>query len=145
MSVSSVLLVESTGYALWADGHTLELCRPDGLCWPLGEMYGQPVAALITRTGRYAVIIGCGVMVCDLHRFGQPFAVGLDWTESPVVYLKSDADDVWWFTGVYQDEASGEIRLVTSLMGSPVGLYALSPGTLEFKALVLETGVTLNR
>jgi hypothetical protein len=144
VSGSPVLLAESASYALWADGHTLEICRPDGFCWPLGEMYGTPVAGLITRTERYAVIIGCGVMVCDLHRFGQPFAVGLNWTQAPVVYLKSEADDIWWFTSIEQDEQTGELQLVTALMGWPVGRYALSPGTLDFKPLPLEASIKLN-
>ncbi|WP_293911891.1 hypothetical protein [Deinococcus sp.] len=144
MSESPVLLAEAGGFAVWADGHSLEICRPDGFAWPLGEMYGTPVAALMTRNGRYAVIIGCGVMVCDLHRFGQPFAVGLNWSEAPVVYLKSDADDVWWFTGVTQGDQTGDLELIASLMGWPVGRYAFSPGTLAFTPLPLEPSITLN-
>ena len=68
----SVKLAAAAGWSVLAEFETVTAQRPDGARWEIGWMYGNPEAALITWENTYAVVVGCGMIVADLRRFGEP-------------------------------------------------------------------------
>ncbi|WP_420596063.1 hypothetical protein [Deinococcus sp.] len=131
-------LVESGNYSVWSDFEDVEIRNADGRLWKAGNMYGNPEAALITWDERYAVVIGCGIMICDLQRFGETVCAGQTWEESPTVHLLAEPSDFWNFVlveQVYQNDVHSEIRLVTALMDQYIGIYTLNTETLVFQAV----------
>ncbi|QFP75876.1 hypothetical protein [Deinococcus sp. AJ005] len=131
-------LVESGNYSIWSDFEYIEIRDANGRRWEVGYMYGNPEAALITWDERYAVVVGCGIMVCDLQRFDETVSVGQTWEDSPVVHLLAEPSDFWGFVlakQVYQDNAHSEIRLATDLMDKHIGIYTLNTETLVFQAV----------
>ncbi|GGQ95471.1 hypothetical protein [Deinococcus ruber] len=137
---TSICLAQQGKYSVWGDFEYISIKYIDGRIWQIGSMYGDPQAALITWDERYAVIIGCGVMICDLQRFGERVRDSLTWEKSPVVHLMADPENIWWFSAVeqvLQDDVRSELRIATDLKDEHVGIYSLNPATFEFKPVPL--------
>ena len=127
-------LARSKNYSVWADYEAVIIRDVKGTTWAVDEMYGNPQATIITWDERYAVVVGCGIMICDLMRFGEKTGNGKTWKTTSVISLMSDPGDTWWFAlieQVFQDEDRIEIRLATDLMDPHIGIYSLNPETFE--------------
>jgi hypothetical protein len=135
MSNDSVQLAHQGDFSVCSSYEAIYVKHIDGRSWDVGEMYGDPRAAIFTWDEHYVVIIGCGILVYDLHRLGEKFTGGPTWKNSPVMHLMNDAADIWWFIAVqqvYQDEYVSEVRLATDLTDSHVGIYSLNVINLDF-------------
>ena len=131
-----VWLAQRNNFLVYGDQDYVYVKHSDGRIWDVGGMYGNAVAALITWDGRYAVVVGCGIVICDLTRFGENVRNGTTWKTTPVVSLMGDPEDSWWFALVEQVLHDGdriEIRLATDLTDSHVGIYSLNPQSFEFR------------
>ena len=128
----SVTLTSAAGWSVLAEFETVIVQSPDGARWEIGWMYGDPEAAVITWGGTYAVVVGCGVIVADLRRFGETITPSPD---SPVIHIRADPSETWWFEAVYQQEA-GHVRLVADVYSDQAGVYDLDLSTLRFTTLV---------
>ncbi|MCD0171555.1 hypothetical protein IHN32_16815 [Deinococcus sp. 14RED07] len=128
----SVTLTSAAGWSVLADFETVTVQRPDGARWEIGWMYGNPEAGVITWDSTYAVVVGYGVIVADLRRFGEPIAPDPD---SPAIHLQADPSEPWWFEAVYQQEA-GHVRLVADVYSDQAGVYDLDLSTRRFTTLV---------
>ncbi|WP_407539362.1 hypothetical protein Q0M94_14495 [Deinococcus radiomollis] len=137
-----VWLAQGHDFLVYGDHDYVYIKHSDGRTWDIGGMYGNAVAALITWDERYAVIVGCGIMICDLERFGEKVTEGESWSKTPVAHLMAEPDilfesgKTWWFNDVEQvsaDEYISEIRLATALTDVHVGIYSLNPQTFEFR------------
>ena len=82
---TSFVLASHREWKIWADFETITLENPAGQRWEIGDMYGNPQGGLITSDEKYAVVIGCGVMIADLNRFGEVITGSSSWLETPVV------------------------------------------------------------
>ncbi|GGR95892.1 hypothetical protein [Deinococcus sedimenti] len=128
----SVTLAAAAGWSVLAEFETVTVQRPDGARWDIGWMYGNPEAALITWENTYAVVVGCGVIVADLRRFGEPVTPGLD---GPDPHLRADPPEPWWFENVYQQDV-GRVRLVADVYSEQAGVYDLDLSTRQFTRLI---------
>ncbi|ULH16351.1 hypothetical protein MF271_07095 [Deinococcus sp. KNUC1210] len=133
---TSICFARRGNYSVWGDFENISIKHIDGRIWQVGSMYGDPQAALVTWNERYAVIVGCGIVICDLQRFGERVRGGRSWEQTPVLHLLSEPEDIWWFSAteqVLQDDEFIELRLATNLTDDHVGIYSLNPATLDFK------------
>ena len=131
-----VWLAESENFLVYGDHDYVFVAKSSTEQWNLGWMYGNAVAALVTWDERYAIVVGCGVMICDLLRFGEKVSEGESWDETPVVHLMADPKDLWWFSAVEQiarDEESIEVRIATDLTDAHVGIYNLPRIGVDFR------------
>lgn len=142
---SSFVLASRCDWNVWADFEAVTMENPAGQRWTLGEMYGNPKAGLMTNDENYAVVIGCGVMIADLSRFGEAITDGSSWLETPVVQLFCQASPPgvwparheWHFEAVYEADVVNEIRLVADLNSVYGGIYQLRLPDLTLRPLMV--------
>lgn len=132
---TAYVLSSKHNWKIWADFEAVTLENPTGQRWKIGEMYGNPQAGLITSDERYAVIIGCGIMIADLSRFGERIS-GSGWPKTPVIHLLCEPPGTF-FEAVYEPGEPGHLRVVKKIGSEQGGVYELQLPDLRLKPLIV--------
>lgn len=134
--MSTRILATSADWQLCAEFEAIWVTDDKGQRWCIGEMYGNPETGLITWDGRYAVVIGCGILVADLERFGELMLSHQSWPIAPIAQILCDLQEQLHFeplcVQVEQDDQVYRIRVVTDLLGESPGIYELRLPSLQF-------------
>lgn len=141
---TSFVLASHREWKIWADFETITLENPAGQRWEIGDMYGNPQAGLVTCDEKYAVVIGCGVMIADSNRFGEVITGSSSWLETPVVHSLCQpsppgvwpAPHEWHFETVYEADVS-KVRLVADLDSDYGGIYEMRLPDLALKPVLV--------
>lgn len=144
---TSFVLAQLGGWKIWADYEALSIENLAGERWKIGEMYGNPQAALITMDEKYAVVVGCGVMVADLCRFGGRITKQTSLEQTPVVHFLCEPDPPavglpsaqWHFEALYETGEIDVVRLVTDLYSDYGGIYEMRLPDLALKPLLVRS------
>ncbi len=127
------LLAHSRQYQITADYETVYLTLPDEHVVVIGDFYGDPRAALMAWHEHWCIVVGCGLIVYQLHAPFAPYRSQItspQWRE-----LFRTPHQEWWLEAVYQvtDET---VRFVVDPATAQAGVYELHVPTFAVQRLI---------
>lgn len=133
MEPTEHLLAKSRHYTISHEFETVLLERPGGARLVIGDFYGDPESAIIDWNEKWAIVVGCGLI---LYRLREPF---LPYESNKTTEQWWEAHrlppDVWWIEHVYQ-VIDDTVRFVVDPESATAGVYELNVASLSVVRLI---------
>jgi hypothetical protein len=128
MEPSEHMLTRSKLYTVSHDYEIVLLDRPGGARVVIGDFYGDPETAIIDWNEKWAIIVGCGMV---LYRLREPF-VPYEHQKATDQWWEAyrSPPNVWWIEHVYQVN-DGAVRFVVDPESTNAGVYELDVESLS--------------
>ena len=133
MTSSTKVLAQSQHYSVTSEYETVFLTGPDEREF-IGDLYGDPKAAVIDWEEQWCVTVGAGLVVYylreDFHTYTNSTA-----TNQRFALFQGSAASTWWIEAVYQVTDTA-IRFVVDPYSTQAGVYELQLSTLTLQRLI---------
>lgn len=137
-------LAESEHYKVMSEWESVELHFKNSERRPaqIGDFYGDPAGAFISRTEKYIVMFGCGIII---YRIQEPFT-DYNYNTPNLQYAEFHRypGDIWWVESAYEctsDDGDADdlnnplFRFVMYNDDGKVGVYRMNIDTHEVQLL----------
>ena len=119
MEPTEHMLARSRRYAVPHEYETVHLERPGGGRLVIGGFYGDPEAAIIDWNEKWAIAVGCGLI---LYHLREPYvSCGHGRTTGQWWEAHRSPPDEWWIEHVYQVGA-GAVRFMVDPVAATAGV-----------------------
>ena len=130
------MLTRSKLYTVSHEYETVLLDRPGGARVVIGDFYGDPETAIIDWNEKWAIIVGCGIV---LYRLQEPF-VPYEYDKTTDQWWEANRapPNEWWIEHVYQVN-DGAVRFVVDPESANAGVYELDVESLSVVRVIPKT------
>ena len=101
----------------------------------IGDFYGDPSCAIISRDEKYAVSAGCGLIIYLLKNPYEEFQYNNHCVQYTEVFR--DPKNIWWIDALYQSEQDLDLKYFRFVATNNEGenIYKINVETLEIEKL----------
>ncbi|HUT87936.1 MAG TPA: hypothetical protein VMY37_00425 [Thermoguttaceae bacterium] len=133
MKTTEGILARSEHYTVSHEYEVVLLDRPSGPQVVIGDFYGDPAAAIIDAHEKWAIVVGCGIVLYWLRKPFTPYEYDKktnQWWEA-----HRSPPDEWWIETVYQ-VAGNTVRFVVDPAAAVAGVYELDVESLSIVKVI---------
>jgi hypothetical protein len=127
------ILAQSKNYTITHHYEVVYLIRPSGNLVSIGDFYGDPQAAIIDKHEKWAIVVGCGMVLYWLRNPFTPYEYDQKTEQWWEAYRSPPGE--WWIESVYQVTDS-KVRFVVDPWSVHAGMYELDVETLIVTQLI---------
>ena len=126
------ILTQSNKYVITHEYEVVSLLnRSSGREIIIGDFYGDPEVAFISKDESYCVVGGCGLIIYYLKEPFQEYEYHVDSKQWKDVFR--DNNDIWWISDISEGSNLNKIRFFIGENDSRhTGKYELDVFTLEY-------------
>jgi hypothetical protein len=96
----------------------------------IGDFYGDPDCAIISRDEKYLVVAGCGLII---YRLKEPFMeyVGNENSNQYSEFFREPEND-WWINGLHQTDVDGDWKYFRFVASNKEGEFIYKMNVEDF-------------